>query len=421
MLRIVIGVATLVVGVACSFVSLVVGVVLATSLIAIPAAIFSVGIAAAALSMALLAYLAAKLLNRRRPGWFALMSAVLLVCTIAGTALVLLQPSPTEPRTDLQTLAPKAVEFWELDTGSRVAVKIVPGRRDIEATPVVFLHGGPGGYSVSLDATVAALSSLTDDGHNLYFYDQVGGGLSMRLTDITEYTLDRHLFDLNAIVRRIGKRQVILVGSSFGSSLAANYMARYPDNVAAAVMSGSAPMFYPYYADTGDGKIDDVLTSERRARIREIVETPRVFVALMLAAINPNAAARFAPDSELGGIFDRVANEVYLPATVCSGNEVAFRSDGFGFWSNRMTGRTLINQTYDPRPLLSTNTTPILVIRGSCDYKKERVAKEYIEVFQNARFIAMPHAGHMPYLEQPAAYIQHVRRFLKEQRLLGSR
>ncbi|MEL7312920.1 MAG: alpha/beta fold hydrolase [Pseudomonadota bacterium] len=410
-IRRVIAIAMLVAAIPAALAAAVIGVFVAASQLSVPLMIFFAGLASAALMMLLLGYVAAKVLRSARPLGFASVGSIGVPAVLGIIALTYLSPEEAAP----ETLRSPAVPFqlWDLDTGTRAAVRQVTSRGVTERPPIVFLHGGPGGYSVSLEATVAALGGLADDGHSIYFYDQVGGGLSTRLADITQYTLDRHLADLNAIVRRIDGGPVILVGSSFGASLAANYMARYPDHVAAAIVSGAAPMFYPHYAEIGDGKIDDVLSDSRRAKMREIVETPRVFTALALAAVNPNAAVRFAPDAELGALFDRVANEVYLPATVCPGNTVGFRSKGYGFWSNRMTGRTLSNQAYDPRPDLSNNQTPVLVIRGECDYKKADVALEYVEVIPNSRIISMAGAGHMPYLERPDAYLEHVRQFLK--------
>ena len=67
--------------------------------------------------------------------------------------------------------------------------------------PIVYLHGGPGAGVVSKQLIADTFAFLADLGHDVYLYDQVGGGLSERLAHITEYTLDRHLADLDAILR----------------------------------------------------------------------------------------------------------------------------------------------------------------------------------------------------------------------------
>ena len=52
------------------------------------------------------------------------------------------------------------------------------------------------------DATIEALLPLSKQGHDLYFYDQIGSGHSARLNNISEYTVQRHLADLKAIIEK---------------------------------------------------------------------------------------------------------------------------------------------------------------------------------------------------------------------------
>ena len=137
-----------------------------------------------------------------------------------------------------------------------------------------------------------------------------------------------------------------------------------------------------------------------------------LFAALALADINPRAASRFAGDRELGSLFDAVANRYYIPLSGCDMRDIDARMSGYGFWSNRMTGRSLAEHHADPRPVLSQNNTPILVIRGACAYKKQAVAQEYLDVFPVAEYALIQQAGHMVFWEQPDAYLGRVRVFL---------
>lgn len=309
---------------------------------------------------------------------------------------------------------PDDVELWDLPTGSVIAVRKISASSDSERLPILFLHGGPGAYSVSLQSTVNALSPLAVDGHDIYFYDQAGGGLSERLPDISDYTVARHLEDLKAVYARIGAEKLILIGSSGGASLGSSYMALHPNHVAAAVFSGPAPLYHPAWAETGDGGLDEQLTPAKRAAFSNMVETPRLFAALVLADINPGAAVRFAGEYELGSLFDKVANEFYLPMAVCDPHGIDVVSSGYGFWSNRMTSKSLQSRVYDPRPALRTNNAPVLVMRGACEYKKPEVANEYVDVFPNAQMTAFDQAGHMLLWEQPDKYRLRIRLFLSE-------
>ncbi len=386
-----------------------------------PVAFISAGVLACVLATLALSYLALRLLRRinRWPA-VALASGATTLIIFAVFAAYFLQPLVPSEKQFVRHI-PNDVALWELNTGSVVAVRKIAAQGTPRANPVVFLHGGPGAYSVSLRATVDVVSQLSGDGYDVYFYDQIGGGLSERLEDIAEYSIERHLLDLDAVHTRIGAAKVILIGSSWGASLGANYMAEHPEKVFAAVFSGVGPIYHPDWHDSRDGGLDARLNPAQRDAFASMVETPRLYAALVLADINPRAAVRFAGEHELGSLFDNVANAFYLPIAVCDMQGVDAESSGYGFWSNRMTSKTLQARTRDPKPSLRTNHTPVLVLRGECDYKAAAVAREYAEVFPNARLELIEATGHMLYWEEPDAYLQRVRRFLTRTHLSNQR
>lgn len=385
----------------------------AATRISSPPVFLGAGYIAGAMIAAGLAYPAARALRHSRRLRTAVVMAAVVALVLASLTAPLFYPPLTDPVPPESRALPPGATRWTLATGSEVAVLRVQGRGAPTRPPIVFLHGGPGGFSVGLAPTVEAISTLAEDGHDLYFYDQVGGGLSARLADVTEYSLERHLADLEAVIARIGSDQVVFIGSSFGSTLGAHYISRHPDQVARAVFSGASALFAPAWRASGTGSLDDSMSPGERRRFSEAIEKPRLFAAIALAQLNPRAAARFAPEAELGAFFDEVANAFYLPLTVCRGSSPSVRSSGYGFWSNRITGASLARSDDDPRPRLRTVATPVLVLRGACDYKKEAVAREYAEVFPEARFVQLEGAGHMPYLDALEPYLAEVRPFLQ--------
>ena len=50
--------------------------------------------------------------------------------------------------------------------------------------------------------------------------------------------------------------------------------------------------------------------------------------------------------------------------------------------------------TPDPRPVLRGNTTPVLVLRGGCDFLPVAVAKEYAATFPQSQMVQVENAGH---------------------------
>ncbi|MEL6369435.1 MAG: hypothetical protein AAFY84_15555 [Pseudomonadota bacterium] len=165
-------------------------------------------------------------------------------------------------------------------------------------------------------------------------------------------------------------------------------MARHPKDVSAAVFSGAGPIFLPDWREVSDGKLDEAMSSEEKAAFDRDVFRPRLLVAIALSEINPQAAVRFLSQREAGSFFDEIANRHYMTYTVCDADNVKTGTERYGFWSNRMTGKSLDSRTDDPKPILAKNSTPVLVIRGACDYKAEAVAKQYASVFPNARYVS---------------------------------
>jgi pimeloyl-ACP methyl ester carboxylesterase len=122
------------------------------------------------------------------------------------------------------------VQYWDLPTGSRIAYVRFAGSAPVRPQPVIFLHGGPGAFIVDHPSVADHFyQSLARIGFDLYLYDQIGSGRSARLSDPRQYTVDRHIRDLEAIRQKLRAGRVILIGDSWGASLGANYIAEHPN------------------------------------------------------------------------------------------------------------------------------------------------------------------------------------------------
>ena len=122
-----------------------------------------------------------------------------------------------------------ATQYWQLSTGSRIAYIFHPAVGQAHPAPVIYLHGGPA--VPTRNSNYEFFKQFTTDGFDVYLYDQIGTGLSSQSDDISEYTLERNVADLEAIRQQIGAEKVILVGTSWGSVLAAYYLEAHPDHV----------------------------------------------------------------------------------------------------------------------------------------------------------------------------------------------
>ncbi len=306
-----------------------------------------------------------------------------------------------------------AVQYWDLPTRSRIAYLKFAAAGKRRTYPIVFVHGGPGAYVVTLDPTTRVLSQLSQDGFDVYAYDQVGGGLSNRLADITEYTVSRHLADLEAIRREIQADKLILVGSSWGATLAARYVAQFPGRVDRVIFAGPGALHPAAWRETGYGRVEERFSADEKARFQSLVNRPDLEKAMELLTVDPAAALRAFPHTEGDRLFDEVTNQFYLPHLGCKHGTASVTSTGYGFWGNRMTSRDL-DESRDPTPTLRHSRVRALVLRGECEYMKRAVAEQYHDIYSDSVFVDVPAAGHMIYWDQPAAFLRAVRSFLRD-------
>lgn len=300
--------------------------------------------------------------------------------------------------------------FWSLSTGSRIAYVRLAAQGASRPTPVVFLHGGPGTPDMPGDSSY--FGSLTEDGFDVYLYDQVGSGLSSRLPDPRQYTLGRHVADLEAIRQQIGARQMVLIGHSFGGLLAAAYLAAHPDRVLQVVFSSpEAPR-----PSTDGGNLVNRLDSGQRLRVYAEVAPPRPMLAYALLQVNPEAAHAFAGDREVDARFDVVYN-LSRPSLHCHGEPAGPELHSLGFFSHQYPQSATTPAVPDLRGQLAGRATPALVIKGACDYLSWTSAQDYLRALPNARLVYLRGAGHNAYQDRPAEYLAVVRAFLTGQDL----
>ncbi|MGA5357193.1 alpha/beta fold hydrolase [Streptomyces purpurascens] len=183
--------------------------------------------------------------GRRRTRAARLAPFLPVVVAAALTASVCVPTAPTARRSP-PALPFVATQHWTLDTGSRVAVYHYPPAKTGTRHPVpfVYLNGGPvRGISVQ---DHRFLRLLARQGHDVYAYEQAGGGRS-DLLPMEQYTISRTVRDLAAFVDRLDKGKVDVLGFSSGGVVLTRALAdpRVAARLHRAVIADPGPMDGP--------------------------------------------------------------------------------------------------------------------------------------------------------------------------------
>ena len=302
----------------------------------------------------------------------------------------------------------EGTQYWQLKTGSRIGYTKIESQSSEKKSPIIYLHGGPGGRVKNVEIeTLAPLSAL---GHDLYFYDQIGSGHSDRLKDIKEYTVKRHKEDLEAIVELIGNQKVIIIGQSWGSLLAINFLQDHSDKVERMILTGPGPIL-PINSSLKKVKSPDSLQLQApkfsnkegnqkayTARSKLIMKWAQLF------------GKKLAKDKEVDDFFTYL-NEELSKSTTCDGTGINRYTGGAGYYTHIMTVKSFY-EVPNQKEKLKTITTPILLIKGQCDNQAWGYTKEYLELLPHSRLEIIKNTGHNLFSGDRAHYYQLVKHFL---------
>ena len=123
--------------------------------------------------------------------------------------------------------------------------------------PLLCLHGGPGmthDYLTPLEAL--------GDRRQVVFYDQLGSGGSDRPDDLSLWTIERFMAELDAVRDALGLDRIHLFGSSWGGMLAMQYVLDNPRRPVSLVMAGS-PASAPAWNVFCQELLDEMPADER--------------------------------------------------------------------------------------------------------------------------------------------------------------
>lgn len=125
---------------------------------------------------------------------------------------------------------PFKTTWIQVDSIHRLKIKEYGNPKGI---PVIFLHGGPGSQT-----NKNCIRFFDKRRYHVVIFDQRGCGSSLPLGELANNNTQELVNDIDKIRHHCGFKKVVLVGGSWGATLALLYMIKYPDKVISFIVTG---------------------------------------------------------------------------------------------------------------------------------------------------------------------------------------
>jgi len=263
-----------------------------------------------------------------------------------------------------------------------------PGR-----IPVIVLHGGPAAGETYMRPYVG----LAGD-RQVVLYDQSGCGKSAAPMDLSRYSVDRYVTELDALRAHLGFERIVLVGHSWGGFLAPAYAAAHPERVAGLVLAGSAASVRDF-ADAAQRWLAEIgaqaVATAARAEAKPGTDDPAfaqlnaLYYSRHLCRLDPWPAFFVAAGERIAG------NPVYIYLN--------------GPTEFQFTGAMA---SLDLTASLPKLRVPTLVTCGEYDEAPPWVGAKLAALIPGATLITFAGLSHMAHIEDPAEVVAATTRFL---------
>lgn len=291
-----------------------------------------------------------------------------------------------------------------VDAGGVLIYYWVVGRGE----PLMILHGGPG---ASHDYLLPYLLPLART-NRLVFIDERGSGRSEKLQDVSQYTVENMVEDVERVRVALGLGKINLLGHSYGGVLAQAYAFKYQRNLRRLVLGGT------FYSTT---EMNKVLANEKQ---HMPPEERKKLEALEQAGLYgkgkdwekgryPDEYARLAwGDGYFPYLYQGRPDANYDPLAGNTTNSWALYREMWGSHGEFVIDGNLKSVEYADK--LPGIKVPTLVICGDHDESDPSLSRFMHEKIAGSRLVVVPQSGHLAFVDQPDLYIKAVDDFLHD-------
>ena len=278
-------------------------------------------------------------------------------------------------------------------TGGNVWYRRLGGGQGL---PILLLHGGPGAASYYMEPLAERLA----EHRPVVIYDQLGCGRSDEPEDVSLWTVDRSVAEVDQVREALGLDRCHLLGQSWGGWLSIDYMARGPQGIAGLVLASTSASIPQFMAEAR--RLIEQLPEPAGSTLIELGERgayddPEYLAAVdlfyhhHLCRMDPWPEALVKSTQQMDG------NQVYLT----------------------MNGPTEFDvigllREWDRTADLGKIPNPTLITCGRYDEITPACSRTILEGLPDGRMEVFEHSAHVAHLEEGERFADVIEGFLRE-------
>ena len=267
--------------------------------------------------------------------------------------------------------------------------------QDGEGVPVVILHGGPGATHHYFHPHFTRAKDFL----RIIYYDQRGCGMS-QYEKGEGYSLEQAVDDLDKLRGALQICKWIVLGHSYGGTLAQCYAIKYPQSVSGLVLVGSSCDGLPIRL-SGTRQYD-FMSEEEKKKIRQIQNNPNLSLKQVVFNAHLNGDWKrqnfYRPSrKELArlALYEWKHNRIYRTRIIRS--------------LNALKSGNLLAGAFKECPI------PVLLLEGKWDLTwSEEKPQKLQACFPGSRLVLFERSSHDPFADEPVKFFAALKSFVED-------
>jgi proline iminopeptidase len=326
-----------------------------------------------------------------------------IALTFLASAIALMPASAQENRPP--TSAP-AANVYPVQEGFADANGVMIYYKALgKGAPLFIVHGGPG---ASHDYFLPYLLPLART-NRLIFIDERGSGRSAKLEDITQYTVENMVEDVEAVRIALGLGKISLLGHSYGGALAQAYALKYQKNLTHLILAST-------WSSTIElNKLFLTMKSKMSPELRDRID--KLEAAGLFGHGKDYEKNRYTAEYMIAAwgegyfpyLYQNRPDPNYDP--VANGNmSWDLYREMWGQHGEYVIDGNLTSVEYTEK--LATIKVPALILAGDHDECDPSLSRAMQEKIAGSKMQVIPKAGHMTFVDQTSMVVTAIDNFV---------